>query len=181
MATEARPIKRRWGATPVLLALVMLLVAGAACAFNAPDRLNEGQGTRDKPVPARKFAKTPQYDVRALSVVRPVTVTSEGESGKNTDIASEYMKVQFEVRCNKDPEEICNLTELRDSLQVVGGSGVLFPPDYALEIEDPLLEGEILGGAQKTGWLVFKGPQGLSVTEALAQYGEDLRVFFRLP
>ncbi len=70
------------------------------------------------------------------------------------------MKVQFEILCKKDPEEICNLTELRDSLQVVGGSGVLFPPDYTLEIDDPLLEGEILGGAQKAGWLVFKVPQG---------------------
>ncbi len=71
MATEEQPINRRWGAAPVLLALVMLLMAGAACAFNAPDRLNEGQGTRDKPVAARKFAKTPHYEVRALSVVRP--------------------------------------------------------------------------------------------------------------
>lgn len=58
---------------------------------------------------------------------------------------------------------------------------MLFPPDYTLEIDDPVLEGEILGGAQKTGWLVYKVPVGLAVNEAVAQYGEDLRVFFRLP
>jgi hypothetical protein len=34
----------------VLLVVVMLVTAGAACALNAPDRLNEGRGTRENPV-----------------------------------------------------------------------------------------------------------------------------------
>jgi|GEM_PF-1704597 hypothetical protein len=173
-------IKRWWGAAPALLVAGMMLAAAAACAFNSPDRLNDGRGTRERPVPARVFAKTPQYEVRALSVLRPVPVEGQGE-GETTDIGTEYMKVQFEVLCSRDPEEICDLTELRDNFQVVGGEGVLFPPDYTLEISDPLLEGEILGGAQKAGWLVYKVPTGLTVTEAVVEYGEGLRLFFRLP
>jgi hypothetical protein len=91
------------------------------------------------------------------------------------------MKVQFEVRCTRGEEEICDLTELRDNIQLVGGEGVLFPPDYSLEIDDPLLEGEILGGGVKAGWLVYRVPHGLPVTEAVVEYGEDLRVFFAAP
>ena len=120
-------IKRWWGAAPALLVAGMMLAAAAACAFNSPDRLNDGRGTRERPVPARVFAKTPQYEVRALSVLRPVPVEGQGE-GETTDIGTEYMKVQFEVLCSRDPEEICDLTELRDNFQVVGGEGVLFPP-----------------------------------------------------
>ncbi|NLE50808.1 MAG: hypothetical protein GX613_05320 [Chloroflexi bacterium] len=173
--------KQRWSVAPVLLVLTALLAAGAACALNSPDRLNEGRGTRDNPVPARVFAKTTQYDVRALSVLRPLPLETETPSEEQTDLSYEYMKVQFEVRCTRDAEAICNLTELRDNFQLVGGEGVLFPPDYTLEIDDPLLEGEILGGGEKAGWLVYRVPHGLAVTEAVVQYGEDLRVFFRLP
>jgi len=173
--------KQRWGAAPVLLVVVMLVTAGAACALNAPDRLNEGRGTRENPVPARVFAKTTQYDVRALSVLRPLPVETETPSEEESDLGYEYMKVQFEVRCTRGEEEICDLTELRDNIQLVGGEGVLFPPDYSLEIDDPLLEGEILGGGVKAGWLVYRVPHGLPVTEAVVEYGEDLRVFFRLP
>lgn len=172
--------KQRWKAAPVVFVAGILLAAAAACAFNAPDRLNDGRGTRDNPVPARVFAKTPSYEVRALSVLRPLPV-DEAEAPEGGTTGSEYMKVQFEVLCARDPEEICNLTELRDKFQLVGGEGVLFPPDYTLEIDDPLLEGEILGGAQKPGWLVYRVPNGLPVTEAVVEYGEELRVFFRLP
>jgi len=174
-------LRHRQSVGPALLVLALLLAASAACAFSAPDRLNEGKGTRSDPVPARKFAKTTQYDVRALSVVRPITPPDDALLETDDDLSSEYMKVQFEVRCTKDAEEICDLTALRDSFQVIGGKGVLFPPDYTFKLEDPILEGEILGGAQKTGWLVFKVPQGLPVTEAVAEYGDDLRVFFQLP
>jgi len=174
-------MKRRWEMLPVILVAVMLLAAGTACALTAPDRLNEGRGTRENPVPARTFAKTTQYEIRALSVIRPVTTDTSSATDASDDRSMEFMKVQFEVLCTKDSEEICNLTELRDNFQLVGSNGVLFPPDYTLEIDDPLLEGEILGGAQKTGWLVYQVPAGLAVNEAVAQYGEDLRVFFRLP
>lgn len=159
----------------IFLVLVMLGAASLACMQTAAG-LNEGKGTRQDPVPAREFAKTSNYEVRALSVVRPMEVKSDSPG-------SEYMRVQFEIKCRKAEDAVCNLGDLRDDLKLVSSDGVLYDPvdGVALSQADKPLEGEILGQATNAGWVVYEVPLGLEVTAGVAAYGQDQRTFFKLP
>lgn len=163
----------------ILLVFMMLLAASVACMQQSPEALNEGKGTRDDPVLARQYAKTDVYDVRVLSAVRPVQIPTPTDE----DIEVEYMKVQFGVKCTKAAEDICNLDELRSNFKVVSEEGILYDPALTIEPSegDSILGGEILGEAEQAGWLIYEVPVGINVTEAVVGYGEDMRVFLKLP
>jgi hypothetical protein len=156
------------------LVVGMLALAVLACSFNSPSTLNEGQGTASDPVPLQKYARTSDYDIRALSVVRPI---EEGVSTDDSDL--EYMRVQFQIRCTKDEDEICDLSELRRDIKLVDKNGIIYDPALTITV-DRMLEGQILGGAEKAGWQVYRVPEGLVVGRALAEYGQDHRVFFMI-
>jgi hypothetical protein len=163
----------------VLFVGMMLLAASVACMKQSAAVLNEGKGTRDDPVAARQYAKTDVYDVRVLSAVRPAQLPTP--AGQETE--QEYMKVQFGVKCTKAEDEVCNLGELRSDFKVVSKDGILYDPALTVEAPngDNVLAGEILGGAEQTGWLIYQVPVGVTITEAVVGYGEDMRVFLRLP
>lgn len=159
------------------LALVVgfLALAVLACSFNSPTTLNNGRGSVDKPVPLQRYARTSDYDVRALSVVRPMP---EADPGPEADW--EYMRVQFQIRCTLGKEKVCNLTELRSQLKLVDDGGIIYDPELSVPVENPL-EGEILGNAEKAGWLAYAVPKGLQVARGMAEYGQDHRLFFFIP
>jgi len=165
---------RRW--IFASFAFTMLLLGALACSFQTPENLNEGRGTREKPVPAREYAKTTDYDVRAMSVVRPLAPDVQPED----DPESEYLRVQYQIRCTKSESDVCQLASLGRNIQLVDASGILYPPIYNVELEKPL-QGEILGDAEQTGWLAYKLPRGVEICCAVSEYGDDMRVFFGLP
>ncbi len=170
MAQE-QPRRRR----ALALVVGLLALAVLACSFNSPTTLNNGRGSADNPVPLQRYARTSDYDVRALSVVRPMP---EATSGADADW--EYMRVQFQVRCTLSRDKVCNLSELRSQLKLVDVSGIIYDPKLSVTVDNPL-EGEILGDAEKAGWLVYAVPKGLQVTRAMAEYGQDHRLFFFIP
>jgi hypothetical protein len=162
---------------------MMLAVSALACMQQNAEVLNKGQGTRDDPVAARQYAHTTTYDVRAMNVVRPMNVENT-PAALDDNTQSEYMRVQFEIKCSRGTEEICNLDELRAGIKLVGTNGVLYEPlsDFVLDDEsEPPLAGEILGGAEQSGWVVYQVPVGMSVPQAVAEFGQDQHVFFSLP
>jgi hypothetical protein len=159
-----------------LLALICLLLATMACVLiSAPEELNDGKGTRERPVPARQYAKTLDYEVVALNVEWP-------QQDKQTSLSSETvdLRILLQIKCLKLADQVCQLDEIASHIKAVDGSGMLYDPVFAPDIETPL-EGEVLGGATKAGWLVYQIPQGVQVRLALAEYGQDQRVFFQLP
>lgn len=168
-------VSRRRPALYVGLVTVFLWLATVACSFNSPTTLNDGKGTSDEPVPVQTYARTSDYDVRALSVVRPVE-----ELSLPPESDMEYMRVQFQVRCTQGSDEVCDLTELRQDIKLVDNNGVIYEPQLNVGVDNPL-EGQILGDAEKAGWLVYAVPQGLEVHRALTEYGQDQRVFFLIP
>jgi len=158
------------------LSLVSLLLATMACVlFASPAELNDGKGTRERPVPARQYAKTLDYGVTALNAVWP-------PQDKETSLAAETidLRVLFQIKCLMLADQVCQLDQIASHIKVVDGSGILYDPVFASDIGDPL-EGEVLGGATKAGWLVYQIPRGVQITLALAEYGQDQRVFFELP
>jgi hypothetical protein len=163
-----------------LLVIVMLALAAIACMKQDPELLNEGQGTRDDPVTARQYAHTTTYDVRAMNAVRPMAVENTPAALDDTT-QTEYMRVQYEIKCTLHSEEICNLNDVRAGIKLVGTDGVLYEPMSNIILDDQPLEGEILGGAVQTGWVVYQVPVEVVVTQAVAEYGQDQHVFFNLP
>ena len=165
------------GRLSMMLVFISVLATALACA-QSPAGLNQGRGTRDNPIAARSYAKTTSYEVRAQSVVRPVP-----DLAPENDVEKEYMKVQFEIKCARDSDEVCDLAVLREQFRLVDEEGIIYESDPTVELparDDPL-ECEILGGAAKAGWMAFRVPVGVPVNTALAEYGEDQRIFFRLP
>lgn len=164
-----------------VLAAAMLLISGLACASESATTLNEGKGTRADPVVARKFAKASSFDVRALSVIH---LSSSTPTPEETPAGIEVIKVQFEIKCTRGSDEICDLGELRNNLKLVSEDGIIYEAaldgDGLAESDQPL-KGEILGGAQQAGWMVYAIPAGVEVKLALAEFGEDELVFFKLP
>jgi hypothetical protein len=118
-----------------------------------------------------------------MNVVRPMNVENT-PAALDDNTQSEYMRVQFEIKCSRGTEEMCNLDDLRAGIKLVGTDGVLYEPlsDFVLddESEQPLA-GEILGGAKQSGWVVYQVPIGMSVPQAVAEFGQDQYVFFSLP
>jgi len=161
----------------VLGMLIMLVLASLACMQASAGALNEGQGTRDNPIAPRKFARTGDYEIRALSTIRPVTADNY-----TAPEGFEFMKVQFEVKCTKSEAEICDLTDLQNNIKVVSNTGILYTADPETQLDKPLA-GEILGGAADAGWLTYVVPVGMTIDQALAQYGMDGAnlIFFKLP
>jgi len=160
---------------PLALVAGFLALAVLACSFNSPTTLNDGRGSADKPVALQRYARTSNYDVRALSVVRPMPEASPGP-----DADWEYMRVQFQVRCTVSRDKVCDLSELRRQLKLVDVNGIIYDPKLSIPVGDSL-EGEILGDAEKAGWLAYAVPKGLRVTRAMAEYGQDHRLFFTIP
>ncbi len=167
-----------------LFVILVLSISALACFQQSRAELNNGKGARDNPVAPRKYAVTPDFSIAALSVVRrPITagdIAEPTQEAEPDDLHLEYLKVQFQVKCNLAEEKICNLDEIRPHIQLVSDTGILFD-SIETENNDPLLGGEILGGAEKTGWLIFKVPVGMVVTTAVARYEDGEMVFFGLP
>jgi hypothetical protein len=158
------------------LPFLSLVLAATACVFmSSPAELNDGRGTRQQPIPKGIYAKTLDYEVTVLSVDSPQQ--DKDSSGSSQSLT---LRVQFQVRCLKQADQVCQLQEIARHLKLVDEGGILYDPVFVPEIEDPL-EGEILGDAVKAGWLVYQIPHGVSITLALAEYGQDQRVFFQLP
>lgn len=158
------------------LIVMLLVLASAACVLSSPEVLNDGKGTRDNPIPPKTYAHTLAYDVGAMAAVWEQQDDSPASASEDVQL----LRVQFQVHCNENEDQVCQLEDIRRDLKLVDASGILYEPVFSLEIEKPL-EGEILGGAEKTGWLAFQIPRGVEVVAAIAEYGEDQRVFMRLP
>ena len=157
------------------LVVLLLGFATMACVLSSPDTLNDGKGTRDNPVPSRTYAHTIDYDVRALSVVWEQQNGSQASNSQDAQLS-----VQFQIRCNEAEDEVCRLEEIGRDIRLVDASGILYEPVFSLAIDDPL-EGEILGDGEKAGWLAYQLPRGVEILAAVAEYGEEQRVFFQLP
>jgi hypothetical protein len=157
----------------VIAALVLAILA---CSGTPASTMNEGKGTRNDPVPAGKYMITNKYDVRAQAVSYVDTQDPPSET-------DEYRKVQFQIKCTKSPDDICDLSEIRDSLKLVSTTGIIYDsvPGVTLPPSDKPLQGEILGGAEQVGWLVYEIPIGVEVKLAMAEYDTDRRGFFSLP
>ncbi len=84
------------------------------------------------------------------------------------------------MRCTKPDDEICVLEDIRRHVKLVDGSGILYEPEFSVEGETPL-EGEILGQAEKSGWVMYRMPYGVEVASLVVEYGDDQRLFFALP
>lgn len=158
------------------LVLMLLTLASAACALSSPEALNDGKGTRKNPIPPQTYAHTPDYDVRALGVVWEQPEHSQPVDSQDT----QHLRVQFQIRCDKPEDAICQIEEIRQGIQLVDASGILYDPVFSATIEN-LLEGEILGDGEKAGWLAFQVPRGVELVSAVAEYGDDQHVFFQLP
>lgn len=159
---------------PALLVGMLLVISGMACTvFSSPGALNEGQGTRDDPVAVHIYAKTIEFDVRALSVVWMT------QSDTDKDLSERTLRVQLQVRCTKADDQICVLEDIGERIKMVDASGILYEPSSNTD-ENPL-EGEILGGAEKAGWLVYRIPRGVEIASLVAEYGQEQHVFFELP
>ncbi|WP_119068692.1 hypothetical protein [Aggregatilinea lenta] len=157
----------------VIAALVLAILA---CSGTPASTLNEGKGTRNDPVPVGKYMVTTNYEVRAQAVSH---VDTE-EPSSETD---EYRKVQFLIKCRKSPDDVCDLDQIRENLKLVSVTGIIFDPvpNVDLPPSDKPLGGDILGEAEKAGWLVYEIPIGLDITLGMAEYETDRRGFFVLP
>lgn len=168
---------------PVVVVL-MLLISGLACASENAKVLNEGKGTRDDPIAARTYAKASSFDVRALSVIYMSPTENPSPAPEETPTGVNTLKIQFEIKCTRGAEESCNLSELRNNLKLVSDDGIIYESigdNSRLAESDQPLEGEILGGAEQAGWMLYEIPTGVTVRVAVAEFGEDQRVFFKLP
>ena len=160
-----------------LLVIMLLMLASAACTLFSAESLNDGRGTRENPVPARTYAKTTSYNVRALSVVWP----QKDEADQTVDdMQMVPVRLQVEIQCGREDDEICQLEEIGQEIKLVDDTGALYEPILTETVDDPL-EGEILGDAAKAGWLSYEVPRGINISSAVAEYGEEQRVFFKLP
>lgn len=162
--------------SPVWLVVGMLVFSSVAC-MRQMDTLNQGKGTRDDPVTALQFAKTMNYDIRGTSVERGADIPGEMPASDHT-----FMRVEFEVICTKDSEQICDLENIAEDVKLVNTMGRLYPPRLDVAQDSPL-SGEILGKARYTGWLVYEVPESSTIQVAVVPFsadGEDL-VFFNLP
>lgn len=157
------------------LVIAALVFSTVACALSSPETLNDGKGTRENPVPPRTYALTSNYAVRALSVVRD---THNGDQSSPAE--HEQIRVQFQIRCEEQEDEVCQLKDIRGHIRLVDANGIVYEPLWSADVDKPL-EGEILGSGEKTGWLAYELPRGVDVMFAVADYGEDQRVFFQLP
>jgi len=162
----------------IKLLILMLLLASMACTLFSAESLNDGRGTREKPVPARVYAKTTSYNVRALSLVWPQPTEEASQSAD--DLQTVRVRLQVQIQCQRKNDQICRLEDIGREIKLVDEAGTLYEPIMAVDLEDPL-EGEILGDAEKAGWLAFDVPRGVTISAAVAEYGEDMRVFFKLP
>jgi hypothetical protein len=169
------PVPRRYGYP--LLVMLLLLLAGAACTLFSAESLNDGKGTRENPVPARVYAKTTSYNVRALSVVWPQVDQADQPVD---DMQTISVRLQVEIQCERADDEICQLEEIGREIKLVDGTGALYDPVDTETVEEPLT-GEILGKAEKAGWLLYEVPRGIEIKSAVAEYEQDQRVFFNLP
>jgi hypothetical protein len=165
-------VKRR---TFSWLALIFLIPGAMACALISAEALNDGKGTRDVPVPARVYAKTTHYEVRALNVVW----SAENDSS-STDPQYASLRVQFQIRCGAADNEVCELAKITGNIKLVDTAGILYDPVFDEDLEKPL-EGEILGDAEKTGWVAYQVPRGVEISSVVALYAPDQNVFFDLP
>ncbi|HEX3053690.1 MAG TPA: hypothetical protein VHP83_23730 [Aggregatilineaceae bacterium] len=166
------------------LVILLLSIAALACFQQSRSEMNNGKGARDNPVSPRKYAVTSDFSIAALSVVRrPITASEISEATQEAspdDLQFEYLKVQFQVKCNLADEKICDLSEIGTHVQLVSDTGILINPTD-MENSDSPLAGEILGDAEKTGWLIFKVPIGMVVTTAVVRYDDGEMLFFALP
>lgn len=165
--------EKRWTALGTVL--ISLTLSTMACALISAEALNDGRGTREDPVPARVYAKTTDYEVRALSVVWPIANESA-----STDLQDARLRVQYQVRCGAADREVCRLAEITSNIKLVDATGILYDSMVDADLEKPL-DGEILGGAEKTGWLAYQVPRGVEICCAVALYDPDQSVFFDLP
>jgi hypothetical protein len=170
-----RVSKRPFQSISPWLVMLLLVLATMACVLSSADMLNDGKGTRKNPVPPRTYAHTFDYDVRALSAVWEEQNDSQVSSAQDM-----RLRVQFQIRCNKAEDEICQLVDIRQHIKLVDTSGIIYEPVFSLNIDDPL-EGEILGGGEKAGWLIYQIPQGAEISASIAEYGQEQGVFFQLP
>jgi hypothetical protein len=167
------PLRRR----AMLLVLTLLALSTLACSIlSSPEALNDGKGSRENPVPLKEYAKTIDFDVRALSAVW----INRGGNESEEDPQEQSIRIQLQVRCTKQDDEVCVLEDIRDHVKLVDGSGILYEPGFAVGDEKPL-EGEILGEAEKSGWVMYRMPYGVEVASLVVEYGEDQRLFFELP
>jgi hypothetical protein len=157
------------------LVMLTLVLAATACVLSAPETLNDGKGTRENPVPPRTYAHTINYDVRALSVV-----WEQQNDSQVSDSEDAQLSVQFQIHCNQAEDKVCRLADIRGDIKLVDASGILYEPVFSSDVDDPL-EGEVLGNGEKAGWLVYQIPQGVEILAAMAEYGQEQRVFFQLP
>lgn len=161
----------------MLLVLALLALSTLACSIlTSPEALNDGKGSRENPVPLKEYAKTLDFDVRALTAVW----INRGGSESDEDPQEQSIRIQLQVRCTKQDDEVCVLEDIRGHVKLVDGSGILYEPGFAIENETPL-EGEILGGAEKSGWVMYRMPYGVEVDSLVVEYGDDQRLFFELP
>jgi hypothetical protein len=163
----------------VYVGLVMLFLALAttACMITSPQTLNDGRGTRENPVPTGLYAHTTNYDVKAIGVLWEQQNDSQSTSSQDT---TQPLQVQFQIRCNEPEDTVCQLDQIGQKLKLLDVDGVLYDSVYSANLKEPLT-GEILGGAEKTGWLAFQIPSGADITAAVAEYGEQQYVVFLIP
>ena len=156
--------------------IAVLVLAILACSGTPASTLNEGKGTRNDPVLVGKYMVTTTYEIRAQAV-------SYVDTQEPASDADEYRKVQFQIKCTKSADDICDLSEIRDSLKLVSTTGIIYDPVPGVKLppSDKPLQGEILGGAEQVGWLVYEIPIGVEVKLAMAEYDTDRRGFFVLP
>lgn len=167
---QGRSSSAVWGVIAVLVLAIL------ACSGTPASTLNDGKGTRNDPVPVGKYMVTTNYEIRAQAVTYM-------DTEQPTNEADEYRKVQFQIKCRKSPDDICDLGEIRDNLKLVSTTGIIFDPVYNVTLppSDRPFQGQILGDAEQVGWLVYQTPKGLEVTLAMAEYDPDRRGFFALP
>jgi hypothetical protein len=164
---------RHWASFVVVM---LLGLSTLSCAvFSSPGTLNDGKGTREDPVPMQVYAKTIDFDVRALSVVW----MDQEAAGKSEPSDQRPLRIEIQVRCTKLNDETCDLKNIAQHIKLVDESGILYEPIFSIQLEQPL-EGEVLGGAEKAGWLAYQIPRGVDVSSMVAEYGEEQLVFFNL-
>jgi hypothetical protein len=142
------------------LAFILPALSAMACALISAEGLNDGN--TGGAVPARTYAKTTDYEVRALSVV-----WSNPDDSSTTDSQYAGMRVQFQIRCDAADREVCPLGEIASNIKLVDAAGILYDSVLDDNLEKPL-EGEILAklrnrmaglsGAARCGNLLCSSP-----------------------
>ncbi|NDJ78551.1 MAG: DUF4352 domain-containing protein [Chloroflexi bacterium] len=157
------------------MVLIGVALSTIACALSSPETLNDGKGTRENPVPPRTYARTVNYDVRALNVVWEQQ--NESTSSESLEIP---LRVQYQIRCTKDEGDVCQLEDIHPNLKLVDTNGIVYESVFLADLEKPL-QGEVLGDGEKVGWIAYRVPRGVEITAAVAEYGAEQHVFFELP